>query len=232
MPRKGKGRVRRGMRVRLSPATNGRGGFRRTGTADRTWGRASFGSFFPVRKLVTLEYNGNYLLSSTSSAIAVEQFRANSLYDPDYTGTGHQYMGSDILASMYQQYCVVGLVCKWKMINYTTAPAIYSIRGANIGSTPTDCTLEMERMLGTGGLIEPNGIKSGTYRINCKKLGGVSGQTYEALYQSTIATNPGNTLWLNFAMQGMDGAIPTKCALQVTLYAKVIYNQPYNQSQN
>jgi hypothetical protein len=36
------------------------------------------------------------------------QFRANSIYDPDLTGIGHQPRGRDQLALLYEKYCVIG----------------------------------------------------------------------------------------------------------------------------
>jgi len=37
-------------------------------------------------------------------------FKANSLFDPDLTGVGHQPTYFDQLAAIYSQYCVLG--CK------------------------------------------------------------------------------------------------------------------------
>lgn len=37
----------------------------------------------------------------------VQQFRINSIYDPDYTGTGTQPLGRDLLAGMYNYYRVL-----------------------------------------------------------------------------------------------------------------------------
>jgi len=56
---------------------------------------------FPPRKRLTLKYSDTFEMSSTSGAIVAQQFRVNALFDPDYTGTGHQPRGFD-------QWCASG----------------------------------------------------------------------------------------------------------------------------
>lgn len=38
----------------------------------------------------------------------LQVYRGNSIYDPDFTGTGHQPLGHDQYSSFYHKYCVVG----------------------------------------------------------------------------------------------------------------------------
>lgn len=186
----------------------------------------------PVTKRVRLEYAQNYLLSSTSSAIAYQQWRINSLYDPDYTGAGHQPMGYDYLATQYSTYCVGYVTVRYKIINYTTGPLVWSFRNALIGSVPTDVTLEMERQDGVGGIVGPNLSYEGTYKCNLLKLTGMKEVTYKTKYDGLFGANPNDVLWLNFSMQGMDGTIVTKCALSVDMFFDSEVRDALNQSQN
>lgn len=48
------------------------------------------------------------LTSGTETNVAVYNFSANSLYDPNVTGVGHQPMGRDEVAALYQNYHVSG----------------------------------------------------------------------------------------------------------------------------
>jgi len=66
---------------------------------------------FPERKLARLKYAAFITLNPTalgSAVPVVHHFRANSLYDPDYTGIGHQPRGMDEHAAIYDHYCVIG----------------------------------------------------------------------------------------------------------------------------
>ena len=55
-----------------------------------------------------LVYTDTILLSSTGSvAFNTHTFRANSVFDPDWTGAGHQPTRFDQLAALYQRYEVL-----------------------------------------------------------------------------------------------------------------------------
>lgn len=66
-------------------------------------------SAFPQQRLVNHKYCDNITIAAAGVAglYQVWQFRANSTYDPDYTGTGHQPMFRDELAAQYNYYTVM-----------------------------------------------------------------------------------------------------------------------------
>lgn len=55
-----------------------------------------------------LKYVDFISLNATASVPAGHDFRANSVYHPSYSGTGHQPIGYDRLANAYQHYLVLG----------------------------------------------------------------------------------------------------------------------------
>lgn len=61
---------------------------------------------FPSRKQVVLRYVEDFTLNPGSASVATYIFRANSLFDPNYTSTGHQPMFFDTYASIYAGYKV------------------------------------------------------------------------------------------------------------------------------
>jgi len=66
---------------------------------------------FPSKHVARLKYVDLIQLSPTALGSAVptfKHFRANSLYDPDYSGIGHQPRGFDELSAIYDHYCVIG----------------------------------------------------------------------------------------------------------------------------
>jgi len=65
---------------------------------------------FPASKRVhgQLYYSVQQTLSSVAGLANTKYFWANSLFDPDATGVGHQPMGFDTMMTYYEHYCVVG----------------------------------------------------------------------------------------------------------------------------
>lgn len=67
--------------------------------------RAPLGSF-PSTKTVALRYVDTVALNGGAGSAAVNVFRVNNIYDPDYSGTGHQPMYHDNYAALYSKYRV------------------------------------------------------------------------------------------------------------------------------
>lgn len=67
---------------------------------------------FPSKRRIVLRYCEDFTGSTTS--LTGIQFRANSLYDPYYTGTGHQPRGFDQMAAFYNAYEVIS--CRYRVV--------------------------------------------------------------------------------------------------------------------
>jgi hypothetical protein len=69
--------------------------------------KAVSGIGLPGSVRVKLRYAQYFTLNSGVGTIASQAFRANSCFDPDYSGVGHQPMGFDQLAALYDHYTVL-----------------------------------------------------------------------------------------------------------------------------
>jgi len=67
--------------------------------------RMPIGMFSPT-KTVMLRYVESFTLNPGTDSVSTYVFRAGSLYDPNYTSTGHQPMYFDTYASIYSYYRV------------------------------------------------------------------------------------------------------------------------------
>jgi len=96
-----------------------KGGRRRGRRGSRVISRRAL---FPPSYLSKMKYSALHQLSFGGAGTpAVYLYRANSIYDPDYTGTGHQPYGHDEMALIYNRYRVFGV--KYK-ITFTNQSAV------------------------------------------------------------------------------------------------------------
>lgn len=86
--------------------------------------RSDYG--FPDRLRTKLHYCDVVNLSASAGSPGLWQFRMNSLFDPDFTGTGHQPQWFDQLSAVYNFYRVLG-----SKITVTFIPAHVSDTEAN-----------------------------------------------------------------------------------------------------
>lgn len=65
-------------------------------------------SGFPMSKVVKMRYVESISVNPDILAAGLYVFRANSIFDPNVTGTGHQPMGHDEWQDIYNHYTVLG----------------------------------------------------------------------------------------------------------------------------
>lgn len=109
---------------------------------------------FPQQIKVRMKYVDEFVLSSTAGSTATQTFRMNSIFDPDYTGVGHQPYGHDQWTPLYNKYTVLGskLTATWSPITGTDTATVRGpwnvlTVGDEDGSLPGSIltTLEMPR---------------------------------------------------------------------------------------
>jgi hypothetical protein len=106
---------------------------------NMTWGNMKFDPFPTKIKNVVFRYSQDITLSPVAAnAAASYVFRANSLYDPDYTGVGTQPYGHDQYATMYKYYRVNKAVITLTYNGVTgSASPSNVVMGTTIRTTPT-----------------------------------------------------------------------------------------------
>jgi len=85
--------------------------------------RMKYSGGFPETKTVKLKYCDYFTIDpQTGGSLGSYLFRANSIYDPNYTGTGHQPLGYDQWAGLYNHYTVISSKINISIIpNLTTS---------------------------------------------------------------------------------------------------------------
>jgi len=175
----------------------------------------------PDRYFTKLNYTELLTLAYTGT-LKVYQFRVNCLNDPNYTGTGHQPMGHDQLALLYNKYRVRG--CKYNVVFSNTnvnyqGEAIVQQRPNSVLSSTFEDAMESPyrqfRILGaeTSG---PNGISG---YVNVAKLYGVKKNeiSISDAFSSNIGSDPASQVFLNVYVQNQDTATALTIQVRVNL---------------
>lgn len=100
---------------------------------------------FPNSIITTMRYCEAFTKTSTLGAIAFNTFNANSIYDPNETGVGHQPMYRDQWAGIYDQYVVIGSKITVHFASQDTKNWVVGICGDDNSLFPVALTDKMEQ---------------------------------------------------------------------------------------
>lgn len=193
---------------------------RRTRKRKRRY-RRSAGSYIarnPVstlgnRRIQRFRYCDRISLDAGIAAVANYSFRANSLYDPDLTGTGHQPMLYDQLMTFYEHYTVLSSKIKVTWIaSDDTGPLQHSgivgieLSGSQTPTTDFNDVLEQGRSKWVvhGEHTSNRGIVTTTHSVNMSKFLSQN-VLQEDANAGTETANPLEQVFFHLFSTGIDG---------------------------
>jgi hypothetical protein len=128
-----------------------------------------------------MRYCDTVPITSTSGSLAKYIFRINSLFDPDYTGTGHQPLYRDTYAAIYELYAVVSANVKVTIVNMADVPVHCGTVFEDDTSASTVATTLMEQSNGVHRLLPAlsGSLSSVTFNMkwDCQKMLGLNPYT-------------------------------------------------------
>lgn len=139
--------TRSGYRSRRRFGGSSRSTYRRRRVFRRRRANPTRGIGYPRNRVIKMRYIQRLELDpGASTAFVANLFSANSIFDPDATGAGHQPMGHDQWANFYQGYCVLGSKISIIGLNATSSvPIIFGVKLLRTTSSGhTDITGLME----------------------------------------------------------------------------------------
>jgi len=206
---------------------------RRPARSKRATITRNVGGAFPDRLYTTLKYVQQENLSYTGlGAIALKQFRLNGLYDPDYSGIGHQPYGYDQLTPLYGRYLVYGCKYSCQFTNTSTlmqADVALQVRPNTTVFTTWNTLCEAQysnkRVLGIEGGRSMQTIKG--YTSIAKAFGQTKATVRtDDTFQSLVSTNPTRPPTLTIYVKSLDTATSTAVYCLTTLqYYCVFYDR-------
>lgn len=167
---------------------------------------------------------------------ATYQFRTNSIFDPDYTGVGHQPLGHDQWALFYNHYCVISSTIRVDFLPSSTAIGgniLCAIRvSPDSGATTIPTTQLLENRQAVTGVLMATGKGCrlrNTY--NLKKQFGYSaalGTTNSAQF----GFNPAEDCYYHCSIGPYDTSVQAQAFLVVKIEYTVLLLEPKTLSQS
>jgi len=141
-----------------------------------------------------MRYNDTFSINVAADNTVNQQFRLNSIFDPNFTGVGHNPLGYTQMATMYNRYVVSKVSVR---IDIGSVPStIFCVAAPSNSGFPALASFDdiAEFPFAMAGVVGANGGPNFIYNrtLALSNLTGVSKQKYliDDRYSSLIGANP------------------------------------------
>lgn len=180
-----------------------------------------------AKTITRLKYVQNFNRTLADGILSVYQFRLNSIFDPDFTGTGHQPYGHDTFATLYNRYRVFAASWIIRVVNNGSVNVIHTVLPENGQSTFSDNELLAETPRAITKLMSASSAGHNTQVFSGRiGLPGLTGQTSaqykgEDRYQAAFGQNPGELITLHLGATANGGASTLTYAIQIIYHCEL-----------
>jgi len=162
---------------------------------------------FPSYKKVTLKYAENIILSGI--LLQSNVYRMNSIFDPDFTGGGHQPYGRDQWANFYNRYRVESFSYRITATTNGVSNTILTVTPKNATAIAGNLTEAVETDLAKSKMLVggPEEIQIISGKVNLAKFNGVSMDEYKSddRFQALMSADPAEVMGLIISSGRADG---------------------------
>ena len=183
----------------------------------------------PLSRRGVLKYSETFTLTTgAGGTFGVDQvMKLNSLYDPDFTGGGHQPYLYDTMTATYANYRVYA--ASVKIINSTIGGSADLALGAKLGTNSSGTVLSgksldsvTEQTSAAIQYLSPSGnkrVSTMKMYVPCHRVFGVSKYTYDNddTYQSLTSTSPTQSVWLFVSAASASGTAGESVSVQIII---------------
>jgi hypothetical protein len=147
---------------------------------------------------VTLPYEEVLLPTTSSGGLYSYQYRGNSAFDPNYTGTGGQPAGFDQWAAFYNEYTVLSSRIHIEIISGTSGTTEYCVfpsYNTTVPATPEDASVRPFAKANIGASGGNGALRHLRQSMSSAQLLGVRKEAIidDDAYGATVGTNPAAT---------------------------------------
>ncbi|AXQ66272.1 MAG: putative capsid protein [Cressdnaviricota sp.] len=159
----------------------------------------------PNSRRTTLLYADTLVLGSGVGTTAQHVFRLNSLFDPDYTGVGHQPRYFDQFAALFNRYRVDEVYIEMTLSTTSNMGAVVILNADNsLGGVGVASALELPNT-SAPITVQADNSKTLRFRVSPAKVTGVSKAHYmDDRFSSVVTTNPAEAIGLSVSTLAAD----------------------------
>lgn len=208
--------------------------FKRRQRRRKRRGTVMLKNFLPTSRVIKQRYSTFITIDAPATTIASHAFRANDVYDPDYTGSGHQPLYFDELMELYNHFCVLGSKLSIKCINYNTAASDSIVLGlTHTGGTSPGGTLK-STMIENGKsqfiIVEPQTRGKGkgllSRKFSTKKFFKTNPKDRSDL-RGDVSNSPSEQAYFHIWVAGLNPSDnPGPVSIEVTIDYITLYTEP------
>lgn len=187
---------------------------------------------FPAKMLVSMKYGDIIDIDPAAGGQANHVFRANGIFDPDATGTGHQPRGFDQWMSAYKNFSVVGSKITVKLSTNSSASTIDTLVSISCTNTsiPSGAIGMLEEAQAKPGknwtILCPGNNEPVTLVQTYSHKQWFGKDIFEDEYKGSQTADPNEICFYNISGQAMgvlDNPAAINCAVQIE-YTVMLYN--------
>lgn len=195
-------------------------------------------NMFRARETKTLTFGRVVSINAGPSLGSAQIFRANGLFDPDFTGTGHQPLGFDQMMARYRHFTVTGARIKVTIVNPgagALVPAVIGIVVSGDSSITKMDTLEeflehphrSNYKIGGNQNTSPEGDELNLQLDVAKFFGRTkSAMINSSDYRGASGSDPTELVYFHVMAITLTGGDPGAFALVCTLEYDVVFTEP------
>lgn len=193
---------------------------------------------FPASINTVMNHVTNVNHTNTGGALATYVFRANSLYDPNETGGGHQPYLFDQYMALYTTYVVYGAYFEITFSSATTAPIFCVLTPSLSNAASTSSVTDAEKGESVSGILNQAGSQPGPLVLKKyvdigRAFGSTKGQIlFDIAWQGTSTGNPSTLAYLKATTRPVDASTTALVYMNVKIKYYVTFRQRIEQTQS
>lgn len=186
---------------------------------------------FPKQFTTKLRYETSVDVDPPLGGTASHLFRANSVFDPDFTGVGNQPRYFDQIMPLYDHFTVIGAKITVKVANPHTTPYIVGVQLNGNGTTVANINDLIEQRNSTykwiGHAYANTAINQITKKFSTKKFLGISKPLAEDDLRGSISANPNEGAYFAVTVGSHDPAVNgLALPLRIIIDYIVVFTEP------